>query len=63
MTAHLVDDRGRVVLLFLSGKPLALVEYEILLARALLALLGLGNGSDELGAAPFFNDLQQFPVT
>ena len=54
MTANLVDDRGRVVLLFLVGKPCAIVKDEDILLGNVLALLGLWNRCDELRTATLF---------
>ena len=57
MTAHLVDDRGGIVLLLLGRKSLALVENEVSAGRCLLALLRLGDRRDELSPATVFDDL------
>ena len=57
MAAHLVDDRGGIVLLLGCRKPLALVENNLLLLSWALSLLRLGDRRDELGAAPPLDDL------
>ncbi len=44
MAAHLVDDRGGIVLLLLGGEALAFVEDNLLLARELFRFFGLGMG-------------------
>jgi hypothetical protein len=66
---NLVDDRGRIVLLFGCREILALVKDEPLLGRSFL-LFWLWDGRDELGASPAFDDplrrlagLVEFPVT
>jgi hypothetical protein len=52
--AHLVDDRGRVVLLLGGRESLSLVEHHLRLLG--LALLGFGDRGDELGAAAAFDE-------
>ena len=54
--AQLVDDRSRVILLVLRGKPFSFVEDDFLLFTRSFAFLGLGNGGDELGPAAIFDD-------
>jgi hypothetical protein len=68
MAADLVDDRGRIVLLFGCGKALAFVEDESLLGGSFL-LFWLWDWRYELGASPAFDDplcglagLVEFPV-
>src|SRR5262249_16890910 len=55
MTADLVDDRGRIVLLLLGRKALAFVENKSRLRRG-FALLRLGDRRNEFGAASIFDD-------
>ena len=63
VAAHLVDDRGRVVLLLLGREPLAFVEDDFLLRGDLLALLRLRDRRDELGPPAVFDDLlRRLPV-
>jgi hypothetical protein len=52
VAADLVDDRRQVVGLLLRRQAAALVEDQLLLFRAASSLLRLGDGGDELGAAP-----------
>ncbi len=62
-TSNLVDDGIGVVTLLLCGDALALVEEHFILILGSLPLLGLGDGSDELGAPPGFDDfLGRLPV-
>ena len=56
MMAKLVDDRGLIVLLLFSGKPLAFVENDLLLIRLPLALPRPGNWRNELRAASRFDN-------
>ena len=57
LAANLIHHRRDVVLLLLGGKPLALVEDELLLILGRPPLLGLWDGGDELRAAPVLDDL------
>jgi len=70
IAAHLIDDRGRVILLLFCRQSLAFVEDQFVLADRVLALLRLGYWRDELGAAALVNDLLswlavlvEFPMT
>ena len=53
----MVDDRRRVVLLFLGGNAFALIEDQVRLGCGGLALLRLGNGGDIFCGAAGFDDL------
>ena len=57
--AHFIDDGGRIVLLFLGGEALPLVEHHLGLLPSLflLPLLRLWNRRDELGPPPSVQDL------
>ncbi|KEA25991.1 hypothetical protein BH77_08620 [Pseudomonas aeruginosa C2773C] len=57
MAAHLIDDRGRVVLLLAARKPFTFVKEKALLLQSRFLLLGLWNWRDELCFAPVFNNL------
>jgi len=54
--AQLVDAGGGVVLLLFGRETLALVEDDFILLGRRLALLGLGDGSDELGPTTVLDD-------
>ena len=63
LLAYLVDDGGDIVLPSLGRQALALVEHHRGLGRGGLALPGLGDGGDELGAAAVLkNSLCRLPV-
>ena len=57
LTANLIHHRRYVVLLLLSGQPLALIDDEFLLTPIRPSLPGLWNGRDELRTTPHLNDL------
>ena len=55
MDTDFVDDRGRVVFLFLGRKPIVVLQVEIalILARALALLLArFRNGRNQFGLSP-----------
>ncbi len=64
VAAHLVDDRGRVVLLRFGGEAFAFVENKPLLGGVgFLPLLRLRNRGDEFGLAPKgFHLLRRLPL-
>jgi hypothetical protein len=57
ISAQLIDDRGWIVLLLLGRETFAFVKDHLDLLSRSLALSGLWNGRDELGAAPLLDDL------
>lgn len=63
MTAHFVDDRCGIVLLFLGRKSLAFIENKRILLGGLFPFLRFGDRRDEFGEAPNFeNSLRGLPV-
>ena len=56
LASNLIDERGRVVLLFLGGEPFAFVEDDRLLRGGPLAFLRFGDGRDELRTAASLDD-------
>jgi hypothetical protein len=63
MTAHFIDDRRGIVLLFLGREPLAFIENECILFGGLFPFLRFWDRRDEIGAAQNFeNSLRGLPV-
>ncbi len=61
--ANLIDGGIGIIALFFGGEALAFVEEHFILILGSLALLGLWNGRDELGAPASFDDfLGRLPV-
>ena len=60
---HAVDERGDVVLLFLSREPLPLVEHQRRLPAGPFLLAWPGNGADEFRLAAIVDDaLSRLPL-
>jgi hypothetical protein len=63
VSTHLVDDRGRIILLFLRGNAFPFVKDHLVLRIRAFAFFGLRNRRDELRlSAKLFNLLRRLPV-